>query len=405
MSVETHLRMARFLADPYAAYSQLRAHDPVHWNAGFKCWTVTRHSDIVRILSDPAASSARQEPPGLLRPGGVRAEAVRAAAGTVHERLARWLIRLDPPAHTRLRALLTSAMTRSTVVALTPGVRLKAQQLIEAARLHGGMDLISEFASPLVLHCIASLIGLPEADHPRFKGWSDDIGAFAQGEPDAPTVVRAERSLQEVTSYLDESIRQRRDRAQPDLLTRLLVPRRDGDILSNDEIIDTSALLLLAGHETTAHAIANAASLIFKHPELRQLMTGDRDSVEQAIDEVLRFNTPLLGVLRQARNDLTVGEKRIERGHNILLWLAAGNHDETRFEKAGSFDPRRARNRHLAFGHGSHACIGARLARVTIEVATRTLLESAPRIQLASDASVWQGNALFRCLRALPVRL
>jgi cytochrome P450 len=400
MTLESQLRTARFLANPYALFAELRSREPVRWNAHFNCWTVTRHADIMRILDDAVASSARRAPSTMPGPG-----AVQTAAGTLHDRLAHWMIRLDPPSHTRLRSLISRALTRGTVAAVKPAIELKAQQLLEAGQLHGGMDLISEFAAPLVLHAIASLIGLPPADHLKFKQWSDDIGAFAEGETAERGVLQAARSMQEVTSYLNESIRERHRQPQPDLLTRLVSVSRDGDRLADSEVVDASALLLLAGHETTTHAIASAMAHIFRQPELRQLLPSELGGRERAIDEFLRLDSPLLGVLRRASNELIVGDTRIEPGHNILLWLASGNHDESVFEDPELLLLRRARTAHLAFGHGSHACLGASLARVTMEIGMRSLLQGAAQLRPAGEATVWQGNALFRQLRALPVWL
>jgi cytochrome P450 len=389
---------ARYLANPYPYYSRLRATDPVHWNAAMQFWTLTRYSDVLAALMHPALSSRRLEP-NLDRLDEESKETGRHVYGA----LSKWLLRSDPPEHTRLRALATPALQGGAVPRLRGRIEQAADGLLDAVTPAHQMELISEFAAPLALSSIAGLIGVPPADHARFHRWSSDVGAAAETGPNPRLLVRAQASLLEVKEYLQGLIAQRRSQPADDLLSAWLRPAADGSRLTGEEIVDLCALLLLAGHDTATHLLANGVLALLQHPDQLDLLRAEPVLLDHAVQEILRFDSPLQGLLRVAREDLELGGKRIRRDHTVLIWLAAANRDPGQFAQPDRLDIVRKGNRHLGFGHGMHHCLGASLGLLTVGVGIERLLKRTPGLRLADVRVEWQGNFLFRSQRSMRI--
>jgi cytochrome P450 len=402
MTVSQASLNARYIADPYPFYRRLRAQDPVHWNRVAQLWALTRYDDVVAALRHPGLSSARPRPDlDRLSPSS------RQAAESVYDVLASWLLRSDPPSHTRLRGLVGPGFTSAAMESLGPRIEHEAHRLLSEVHHAGQMDVLADFAYPLSVRTILAFIGLPMQDSVRFKQWSDDVAAVADGGPQSGRAERAHSSLRAMTAYLLDFMDHRPDApaTNNDLLGWLASVTHPGDRLTDDEVIGMCALVLLAGHETVFNLIGNGLLALLLHPLQLDRLRRDPGLMSNAVDELCRYDSPLQGLLRYATEKLSVGAKTIEPGATVLLWLGAANRDPAVFAEPDELNFSRPTNRHVAFGYGVHFCLGAPLARIALPIAFRALLDHAPALRLVPEPIAWQGNLLFRRLRRLLVEL
>lgn len=306
------------------------------------------------------------------------------------------MLTMDPPDHTRLRRLVTAAFTPRAVEALRDDVRALVDGLLDEAASSGGtFDLVRAFAYPLPTVVIARLLGLPEADWPAIKRWSEPGIAFAQDERALPNAIA-------LGGYLAEAVarRRREPAASPDLIGALVAARDGGDVLSDAELVGQCQLLLVAGHETTSYALATAVLNLLRTPGAWEGLPGQ--DMDRAVDELLRYDAPFQAMNRIAAADLEAGGQTIRAGEFVWLWVGAANRDPIRFPDPDRLDLDRADNRHLSFGLGIHFCLGAALARLEMAVALTRLRTRFPRLRLVDEAVVWRDPAI-RGPKTLPV--
>jgi cytochrome P450 len=335
--------------NPYPHYAHMRATSPVHFNATLGVWEVYGYHDIQTVLGDAKTFSSD------LSDG-------------------KMMVFMDPPRHTQYRRLVARAFTSKVIADLEPGVQAITDALLDRVQAHGRMDLVKELAFPLPVTVIAELLGLPAADHDKFKQWSIPAIRAAEmelmGQVPAPEFVQA---VDELDAYLAHLIDQRRDSPRQDLVSGLLAAEVDGEKLTLQEVASTCRLLLIAGFETTTNLIGNTLQLLLAHPEALAQLVADPGLLPSAIEEALRFNTPFMFFARRATRDVELGGHLIEAGQQVMTFNASGNRDEAAFPNADTFDIARAPNRHLSFGHGIHYCLGAGLGRLEARVAIATL--------------------------------
>jgi cytochrome P450 len=390
------MRAALYLADPYAYYRRLRAAGPIHWNPSAKVWVLTRYADIAGTLSNSALSSRRLD---LTHDhGGPEAE---RRANSLEDRISAWLIRMDPPEHTRLRALASHGLNARLVDHARPRIQDRAERLLTTLLARSGdIDFISEYAVPLTLAAICDLLGLREEDHRTFQRWAARIGhsAGAAGSPTEDGL--AIEALDAARAYLETRISDLR--TQGGLIGAL---SKSGEgAHSTDDIVSICTLLLLAGHETTSHLLANALLALFNNPqELQTLRHGDRDA--GALGELMRYDTPLQGILRQAANDCEIAGQRIAKGERVVLWLASANRDPAGFAEPDRLILSRKAAHHASFGFGIHRCLGAHLANCILRIGLATFFRLAPNASPATRTVEWKGNMLFRHQTCLRIRL
>ncbi|MDI1475756.1 cytochrome P450 [Polyangium sp. y55x31] len=392
-----------FIEDPFPALLSLMEHEPVFWSEKLHGWVLTRHEHVRASLRDPRLSADRVRP-FLAHFKGPEREAVQSLV----EGLSMWASFNEPPVHTRLRSLMNKAMTLQSILALEPRVRALADELIDAALERGEMDVIADFAYPLSATMIAELFGVPRADVPLLKKWSDELGAFiVQSRTLANKYAIAAGGLRAMTSYFEEVVAERRRRPREDMLSRLIAAEEQGDFLSAAELFACCALLFFAGHETTTHLIGNGMIALLRHPkalaELRE-RRADTTLMSSAIEEMLRWDGPLLMMARVASEDVELSGKRILAGSRVFLMIAAANRDPRVFPDPARFDIHRQDNRHIAFGNGIHYCIGAPLARLEARVAFPRLLERLSEPALATSKLVWRDAFVVRGVEKLPIR-
>jgi cytochrome P450 len=371
--------------NPYPTYDQLRGSSPLLHDPQSDLWMVFNYEGVKRVLSDPEAFSSRYGPG--------------------------WLIFLDPPRHTKLRALVSQAFTPRVVANLEPRIRDLAGRLLDRVIEQGEMDLAADFAVPLPMMVIAAMLGLPPADHPRFKRWSDAILAMsytisdrdseaARAATEAFTAVTVEMNV-----YLTGLLADRRTTPGDDLLTRLVGAEVDGQRLTHEEILGFVQLLLLAGSETTTNLINNAVLCFVENPDQLARLRATPDLLPSAIEEVLRYRSPLQWMYRVPRRDVEVHGQVIPAGKLVLAVIGSVNRDPRQFRDADRFDVARDPNPHVAFGHGPHFCLGAPLARLEARVALTDFLGRVHGFRLASDEP-WeprQGSHVHGPTR-LPIR-
>jgi cytochrome P450 len=304
-----------------------------------------------------------------------------------------------------LRRLANQAFTPQRVKDLEPRIAQVSQELVERIRVRGEADFIADFALPLPVIVIAELLGVPAADHDRFGVWSNRV--MASGD----AVVGTEESLQQgmeamvaLAGYLAELIRQRRQQPREDLISALVTARDAGDRLSEEELLGTCVLLLIAGHETTVNLLGNGLLTLLRHPEQLALLKEHPESIPSAVEEMLRYESPIQRATpRFAAQPFELAGQRIEQGQQVSAVIGAANRDPAHFPDPDRFDITRNPNRHLSFGHGIHFCLGAPLARVEARIAFGQILESLPDIRLATEQPEWRPATWFRGLKRLPV--
>jgi cytochrome P450 len=314
------------------------------------------------------------------------------------------LIFIDPPKHTRIRRLTSRVFTPRKVEMLKEYLQNLVDLMLSDVYTRGETDLMSQIAYPLPLRVISELLGVPVEDHKKLKKWSDDyaamLGSF-QYIPDNPEEVLY--SLHEMTRYFQAIIQEYRANPGNNLLSELIHALDEDHQLDNDELLANCIFLLAAAHETTTNLIGNGMLTLLRHPDQMELVLNDRSLLTDAIEEMLRYESPAQYISRKAGEDFMLGGVTVKKGQPLLLVLGAANRDPDRFPDPTRFDIQRADNKHLAFGHGPHFCFGAPLARAEAKLALTALLDRLPNMRLATDEVVWRANMNLRGLATLPV--
>jgi len=385
------------LANPYPYYARLRRIDPVHWAEGPGSWVLTRYADIVSVLRSPHASAERTE---------TARRRVPAEFQEVFTDRKDAMLNADPPRHTRLRLLVNKAFTPGAVAALAPFIQRFVDDVIDTVQPWGRMDVIRDLAYPLPATVIAEMLGVPHADRDRFKQWSDDTTALAGNLPgnlSEDVLRRGAEGLRELRAYFAGIVAQRRVEPRDDLISALVKAQQEGDHLNEAELLANAVLLLNAGHETTTNLIGNGTLALLRHPDQLGRLREDPTRIPTAVEELLRYDSPVQFTSRVLKADLTLGGKQLRAGQTVLLLLGAANRDPAQFPDPDRLDVGRADNKHLAFGLGSHFCLGAPLARLEGRIVFETLLRRLPGLRLAGPAPVYRPNFNLRGLEALEV--
>jgi hypothetical protein len=386
--------------DPYPALARLRDQAPAYWSAWWGGWVLSRYTDVSAGFRDPRLSADRAGSFATRLP-----EPVRQRLEPLIRNLASWALISDPPAHTRLRGLVNKAFTPRLSERLRPQIQSITDRLIDAMRGHDNVDLVAALANPLPVAVIGAMLGLPPSDSDRLKGWSDALAHFLGGAIPTPEVgAAALRCVLEMEAYFRGVIAERRKQPGEDLISGLLAAEENGSILHEQELLSTCTMVLFGGHETTTNLIANTMHVLLTHPEARARVQADPALLPGAIEETLRYESPVARMGRLATEDIELHGQRIRKGDKVWLSMAAANRDERQFTAPERFDPGRADNRHLGFSIGPHYCVGAALGRLETQIAVGTLLRRFPALQLAGAAPRLD-NATIRGFAALPIAL
>ncbi len=383
---------AEFRADPYRHYRRMRTHDPVHFIEDPGLWALTRYADVLAALRDERLSAERFQ---LTFP--------EMQASALISSFARMMLLRDPPDHTRLRLLVSKAFTPRVVERLQPRVQSIVDGLIDAVERRGETDLMQSIAGPLPVMVIAELLGLPWSDREQLKRWSDALVVLADGSLAPAGFPQAEQSAAEFKAYLGAILAERRAHPCDDLISGLLAAHEHDDRLTEDELFATCVLLLIAGHETTTNLIGNGMLALLRHPDQLARLRGDPSLIRSAIEELLRYESPVQLTSRVAKVDLEIDGQLVRAGQEVCLVLAAANRDPEQFADPDRLDLARVDNHHLAFGFGLHFCLGAPLARLEGQIAVASLLRRLPELRLANEGVEWREGIMMRALTALPI--
>ena len=389
------------IANPYPVYQRLREEDPVHWDDELQTWVLTRYEDIEAALRDPRLSSNRVDTVRNVDSPEVP-EATRQALKAT---LSLWMLFLDPPDHTRLRSLANKVFTPRVVENLKTQIEYLVRELLAPAAHVGRLDVIRDFAYPLPAIVIAEMLGVRREDRELVKRWSDALAALLGSAVCEPSIAEnGARSILEFRSYLGDLVEDRRRRPQQDLITAALKAEDQGSLLSHDELLANCVLLLSAGHETTTNLIGNGALALLRHPDQLHRLRAEPGLIKTAVEELLRFDSPVQATGRRVTQDIEIGERVLRKGQAALLVLGAANRDPTRFPDPDSLDLGRANNHHGAFAFGPHYCLGAPLARLEAQITIPALFATFADLRLSTGEVEWHQNIVLRGLKALPVR-
>jgi cytochrome P450 len=315
------------------------------------------------------------------------------------------MISTDPPRHDQLRALVTQAFTPKAVQSLAPRIEAIVNELLDHAMVHDYMDIIHDLAIPLPVTVIAELLGVPAADRQRFKHWSDSAVGFTNFGDNPDPHLFMNPDILEMGQYFFNMIAQRRQAPQDDLISGLLAANIDGNQLNEIELLGFCALLLVAGNETTTNLIGNGMQIFADKPEAWQELRQNPQLLDTAIEEILRFRSPVQAMFRVTQEDVEIDGSTIPGDSPVVVWIGSANHDESQFPEAENFDIRREPNRHLAFGKGIHYCLGAPLARLEAEITFRALLERLGEFKLAPQAGLErQPSMIVFGVKSLPIQ-
>ncbi len=386
-----------FYQNPYPVFARLREEAPVFWSEKGQRWLISRYADAHSILGDLHFEKGIPK----WRQNNILAKLFKdgpmAAFGT------RSMLNQNPPDHTRLRSLVNKAFTPSMINKMREHIEDIANKLLDAVQNQKKMDLIADFAYPLPAIVIAEMLGVPAEDRDKFKVWSHAITAAL--DPSGPNIIdmtRVVHAYQELNAYLVPLVAERRQNRQPDLISALVDAEEEGNHLTQAELLANTVLLLIAGHETTANLIGNGAFALLKNPDQLALLKENPDCLPTAIQEFLRYDSPVQLVRRSAGEDIVVGGQKIQADQDVFILIGAANRDPAEFEDPESLKITRSKNQHVSFGHGIHHCLGSSLAGLEGEIAMRNLLRRMPNLKLENDPQYKQPFSL-RGLKELRV--
>ncbi len=375
--------------NPFPLYETMRQTNPVYYDAQRGSWHVFRYADVLRVLSEYATFSSQFR-------GSQPADASSPFSASI--------ISTDPPRHNQLRALVTQAFTPRAVEALAPRITEIVSEYLERLPANGRMDVIQDLGYPLPVIVIAELLGIPSQDRQRFKHWSD----YAVQATDSGTRIDFEafsgNEITEMGQYFFSTIEKRRQAPGDDLISGLLKASIDGEHLSMMELLGFCVLLLVAGNETTTNLIGNAMATFAEYPEAWEKLRRQPDLLPQAIEEVLRYRSPVQAMFRTTIGEVKMDHQTIPARASVVAWIGSANRDPAQFAGPNLLDIERLPNRHLAFGNGPHYCLGAPLARLEAKIALGALLKRIKSFNLAPEARLARHPSLIVYgLRSLPI--
>lgn len=377
--------------NPYTVYRRLREKDPVHRSRLFDGWVLSKHAHVDAVLRDQHQF----------------ANDVRNASDSVTDQSqdeVHSMLYLDQPDHTRLRSLVSQAFTRGAIQVIKPRIEEIVDELLDQVDGDQSFDAIQTLADPLPVIVISELLGVPPEDRDRFKAWSTDVASVLEPRETRQDWKRIDQAREALMAYFDPIIEARYEDPRDDLISALAMAEEDGEKLTHREVLVTLLLLLVAGNETTTNLIGNGLLALLQHPDQLDRLRQDPSLIDSAIEEMLRFDSPVQIDSRTALVDQEIGGKQIRRGQQVLLLIGAANRDPEAFPDPDVLDLTRTARSHMSFGRGIHHCLGAPLARMEGQIAFGKLLERFPHMRLAGNPR-FRDRVVLRGLRSLPIKV
>ncbi|AFQ12226.1 TPA: cytochrome P450 [Bacillus pacificus] len=394
-----NLASAQFKEDAYEIYKESRKKQPILFvnqvEIG-KEWLITRYEDALPLLKDNRLKKDWKN---------VFSQDTKNMYLSVDnsDHLTTHMLNSDPPNHSRLRSLVQKAFTPKMIAQLDGRIQRIADDLISDIERKGTLNLVDDYSFPLPIIVISEMLGIPKEDQAKFRIWSHAVIAT----PETPEEIKeTEKQLSEFITYLQYLVDVKRKEPKEELVSALILAESEGHKLSARELYSMIMLLIVAGHETTVNLITNTVLALLENPNQLQLLKDNPKLIDSAIEEGLRYYSPVeVTTARWAAEPFQIHHQTIQKGDMVIIALASANRDETVFENPEIFDITRENNRHIAFGHGSHFCLGAPLARLEAKIAITTLFNRMPELQIKGDRKdiKWQGNYLMRSLEELPL--
>jgi hypothetical protein len=384
----------RVYNNPYPTYATLRSKDPVHWSPLMDSWVLSRYADVDAVLRDHKRFSSDSR--NRQRSRGRQVQTAMAGGDPS-------MLFLDPPDHTRLRALVSKAFTPQAIEALKPRIQTIVTELLDQIADPTAFDLMDTIAYPLPVIVMAELLGVPPEDREQFKIWSDQRARALEPTIKPHEVQAAIRAGEALDAYFLNIINIRRKEPRPDLISSLVAAEEAGDKLTQREVVVMLRLLLVAGNETTTNLIGNGMLALLQHPEQLQLLRDNPHLMPAAVEELLRYDPPVQVDGRTVFEDVEIRGRQVRKGQGVVLLLGAANHDPEVFNHPERLDITRQEASNIAFGRGIHHCLGAPLARLEGRIAFAALLEHYSDIRLLTTHPSFKDNIVLRGLRTLPV--
>ncbi|WP_276302153.1 cytochrome P450 [Halorussus lipolyticus] len=384
--------------EPFDWYREMRDENPVRYDPERQSWDVFRYDDVKTILDDDETFSVNP------RLANDFVEPDNPGEGLIFDTM----LFQDPPRHDELRSVVDDEFQPRTLREREPHFRELATEMLESAIADGDeMELVADLAYPLPVTVIAELLGVPADERDQFKEWSDTlVSAASDDEASEEFAERQQQTQMEMAQYFMEMIADRRENPRDDLMSQIVTAElSDGRNLSQEEALGMCILLLIAGNITTTNLITNAVRCFADaDADLFDRLRGDERKLTNALEETLRYRSPVQAMTRIATEDVTMRGETIEEGDRIVVWLGSANRDERRFEDADTFKPDRSPNQHLGFGHGTHYCLGAPLARLEAKIALSELLDRVEDVRLAETELQPTRSSFIYGVESLPIR-
>jgi cytochrome P450 len=402
-TADPHGLMTRqFQVDPYPAYEKLRDQSPAYFSEAWGGWLLTRYQDVQAGFKDTRLSSNRAGAFGAQLPAPLKER-----LAPVIRSLSAWALLIDPPDHTRIRSLMNKAFTPRLVEYLRPRIQEQVDLLLNKVAPSGKMDMVKDLANMLPVAVIGDMLGIPREEGLKLRPWANAFATFFGTTKYTMEVLDQMRTgIVEMEEYFRGVIVQRRKSSTQasDLLSTLLTAEDQGRFLSEQELLATCSLVLFAGHETTTHLLANGLYLLLKNPDQRELMLGSEEQLTAAVEEILRYESPIQRLSRIIAEDFELHGQTLKKGQRAFLMIGAANRDSRQFPDAARLDLKRQDNRHVGFGFGLHYCLGAALGRIEGQIALSTLLRRFPQMKLQQEPERLE-NVAFRGFKSLNVAL
>jgi pimeloyl-[acyl-carrier protein] synthase len=391
--------LSEFIIDPYPQLHRLRTEDPIHWSTILGVWVLTRYADVHAAMQDRRFSSMSSKWDKFNK------YFLRGATSPtpLSEMYTKWMLQMDPPDHTRLRALVNKSFTPRVVEAMRPAIQGMVDKLIDEVIAKGEMEVMSDLAFPLPILVICALLGIPPEDYEKIRNWTHELLPSMSPALSAAGMARINDVIVEYREYFRQLANKRRQMPKDDLLSAMIAARENGQKLSEDELLAMCIFLAFAGHATTAQLIGKGVLVFIQNPDQLEKLRTDPSLAGDAVEELLRYESPLQVLYRVTKETVEIAGKVIPENQMILLSLAAANRDPAQFTDPDRFDITRDTSKHVAFAYGIHYCAGAPLSRLEGEITFNTLLRRLKDLRVQTNGIQRDPSLLMRGLSALPI--